>query len=331
MIHRCSTGGCPAWFDYFAVETRAKYGDALAALIQEHPDDLLRFEPDDLELWFPAGREDLAVDLWGTVWQGSPDSVGRNFGRPALESWSELDAYLQRVPDPRRADRFDRVTSGIDPGDGRYRLGVFWLSLFERLHMIRGMDRLFLDFSEHPDELERLLDVVHEYLLVTIDRFAACGMDGVLIGEDWGMQDRLMISPAMWRQWFKPRYAAVFERIHGHGMDAWMHSCGCIDAILGDLVDVGLDVIHPLQYGCADWESVSREYRGALSFLGCVDVCQVLTEGTADSIRRHVDRIVELFGSDRGGLVLTVGNTIMPETPLANVRALFEAMEGHRG
>jgi len=323
------------WFDYFATETQAKYESRLTGLLAKYPDDLSRFEPDDLEHWQAAPADGpraqpLVADLWGSVWQSSPDSVGRNFERPVLADWRDLDDYLARTPDPRRAGRFEKAGTAAAQADDRYKLGIFWLALFERLHMIRGMDRLFADFYESPHELSRLLDVLQEYLLATIDAFASIGMDGVLLGEDWGMQDRLMISPAMWRDWFKPRYAEVFDRIHGHGMDVWLHSCGHVGPIIGDFVDLGLDVLHPLQYGCVDWEWVSQEFRGQLSFLGCVDVAHVLPSGAPESIRSHVARIVDLFGSPRGGLVLTVGNTIMPETPWENIEALFEAMARYR-
>lgn len=335
VIHCRGSRAYPGWYDYFARETVDRYGDAVAGLRQAYPDDFLRFEPDDLEHWSPVDAPatpgtELAADLWGCVWRSSPGSVGKTFERPALAGWDGLDDYLKRLPDPRRPGRFDGVCRAAARPDGRYRLGVFWLSLFERLHLVRAIDDLFCDFYERPEQVTRLLDAVQAYLEVTIDCFAESGMDGILLGEDWGMQDRLMVSPAMWRAWFRPRYESLFGRIHDHGMDVWVHSCGKIDAIIGDLIDVGLDVLHPLQYGCVDWEWFASTYGGSVCVLGCVDVCQVLTQGTPEDVSRHVRRVVEVFGREGGGLILAPGNTIMPETPLANMRALFETMDSYR-
>ncbi|NQU75358.1 MAG: hypothetical protein HQ546_03455 [Planctomycetes bacterium] len=324
--HRRSGGPIPGWYDYFATETQTKYGRVLAELVRQYPDDFLRFSPAD----GPEFTDSRGTDVWGCEFITSQDGAGTNVGTLALDDWAGLDAYLKRIPNPNRQGRWDQAKAMLADADRRYKLGVFWLSLFERLHVIRGMGNLFLDFYEHPRELNRLLDPVEQYLLTTIDQFASFGMDGVLLGEDWGMQDRLMVSPDMWRRWFKPRYKTIFDRIHSLGMDVWLHSCGKIDDILGDWIELGLDVIHPLQYGCVDWDRASGLYRGKVCFLGTIDVTHVLTSGTPGEIADHVGRIVSLFGNDAGGLILAPGNTILPETPLENIRALFEAMDKYR-
>lgn len=316
----------PCWYNYFAHETRERYGSVIDELCNSYHDDFLMFEPDDCD--FPFGDNNTCLDIWGTRIVRSPDGVGINVTEPALLSWDHLDRYLDSCPDPRGSDRFahaDAKATALQT-DPRYRLGVFWLSFFERLHMIRGMDHLFLDFYTHPEELRRLMAVVKDYLMGTIDEFASRGMDGIILGEDWGMQDRLMIAPEMWRSWFRPHYADIIDRIHETGMDAWLHSCGHIDPIVGDFVDLGLDVLHPLQYGCVDWPTVSRDYGGRICFLGAIDVADTLVRGSPEDVRRHVDDIVATFGRPGGGLILAPANTIMPDTPLQNIEALFERM-----
>lgn len=298
-------------------------------LLEDHPDDFLRFEPDDLTHW-QEEADGSARDLWNTQWMYSSDGVGRNFHGPALADWNDLDTYLATIPDPQRAERFAACREDLATADERYRLGVFWLAFFERLHMIRGMDRLFLDFYEYPDRVSVLMDAVQQYLLTTIEQFGRLGMDGILLGEDWGMQDRLMISPAMWREWFKPHYKTIFDAIHSLGMDVWMHSCGRVDDIIADLIEVGLDVLHPLQYGCVDWETISHRFRGSVCFCGSVDVTHILVNGSGRDIVDHVQQIVDLFGSSNGGLILAPANTIMPETPLENIKTLLETIEKYR-
>lgn len=329
QVIKCkNNNGCiPGWYNYLAKETREKYGEAINELCAKYPDDFLMFEPDDCE--FPFGDESACRDIWGTKIMKSPDGVGINVKAPALDDWSDLDAYLSMTPDPYRAGRFDACDAYCveTVNDDRYRLGVFWLSFFERLHMIRGMDKLFMDFYTNPDELKQLMQVVKEYLLETINAFAERNMDGIILGEDWGMQDRLMISPDMWREWFKPHYADIFEHIHNKGMHAWMHSCGHIDPIIGDLVELGLDVLHPLQYGCVNWQKTAELYGGKICFLGAIDVARIMVEKTPAEVRAHVDAVVTALNRDGGGLILAPANTIMPESPLENIRALFEQMD----
>lgn len=326
VIFRRANKEVPGWYNYFANETKIKYKKDLENLLEKYPDDIQFFAPAE----FGSTEHDSNIDSWGVERSYSKNGVGYNVEKIPLEDWSKLDEYLKRVPDPHQKGRFDEAKEKMETSDERYKLGVYWLAMFERLHFVRGMDNVFIDFYTNPTELNRLLDVIEDYLLGTVEEFAKIGLDGVLLGDDWGMQDRLMINPDMWRKWFKPRYKEVFNCIHSFNMETWMHSCGKIDSIIGDLVDIGLDVIHPLQYGCVDWGKVSKEYKGKICFFGGIDVTHTLIHGSTTEIPNHVDTIIKLFGSKSGGLILAPANTIMPETPFENIIALFEAMDRYR-
>jgi uroporphyrinogen decarboxylase len=125
------------------------------------------------------------------------------------------------------------------------------------------------------------------------------------------------MSPAVFRRVLKPLYAELFAECHSLGLHFWLHACGNIQAILGDLIDIGLDVIHPIQAHTMDFQEVVDRFGGRITFLVGLDVQHLLPEGAEAEVRAGVQDIA-------GGFMLAAGNGIMPETPLRNIRAFLE-------
>ena len=144
--------------------------------------------------------------------------------------------------------------------------------------------------------------------------------------DDWGSQNGLMISPDLWRSLFKPYYARVFAEIHRLGMDAIFHSCGNVTPIVGDLIDIGLDMLDPVQPGAMDIAQIAREFGGKAAFCGAVDVQNLLVSGSPQQVKDVVRRVVETLGRPFGGaLLLGPANVMTPDIPFENLVALFEA------
>jgi uroporphyrinogen decarboxylase len=159
-----------------------------------------------------------------------------------------------------------------------------------------------------------------------VERARAMGADGVFMTDDWGSQSGLLIAPDLWRRLFKSYYATVFAEVHRLGMDVLFHSCGNVTDIVGDLIDAGMDVLDPVQPGAMDIDRLAREFGGKTAFSGAIDIQHLLCEGTPREIKDEVRRIVDTLGRPFGGsLLLGPANVMTPETPLENLRALFEA------
>jgi uroporphyrinogen decarboxylase len=150
-------------------------------------------------------------------------------------------------------------------------------------------------------------------------------LDGLFITDDWGTQLSLMISPRMWRQFFAARYRRLCEEAHHYGMQIIFHSCGNVTAIIGDLIDAGVDVLDPLQPETMDLGKVARDFGGKVAFCGGISD-QKLAVLSPGQVRDHVHRSIDTLGKSFGNAYLVApSNVLLPEVPLENLQALFEA------
>ena len=159
------------------------------------------------------------------------------------------------------------------------------ISIYERVHFIRGLENTWIDVLEEPDRLGRLIDILVDMNLYAIRRYAKAGADGFIFCDDWGLQDRLMIDPEAWRRIWKPRYARIYEAAHQAGLLCFLHSCGNIVSILDDLIEIGLDVIQMDQQENMTLELLGRRFGGRLTFWCPVDIQQTMARGNPDQIR----------------------------------------------
>ena len=339
-LHRKGSGRCPIRLNRLSFDVIVRYGDALADLFCEFPDDLNAILPYDFTIGYqPPNRRPrinaLEVmlrgarwkDEWGTTWGHAEGGVGATPVDFPLKDWGQFDDYLTSVPDPRAPGRLDRAMSVLKKHAAtKYCCGIIHLTLFERLHALRSMDQLFLDFYMYESELRRLMDTIEGYLLELVRYWAEIGADGLFFTDDWGSQTSLMISPKMWRAWFKPYYNRIFEEVHRLGMDVHFHSCGNVTQIVGDLIEVGIDILDPIQPGAMDVDAVVEQFGGRVSFCGGIDTQHLLCDGTprqiSETVRRLIDTVGRPFG---GGLIVAPANVLTPEIPFENLRALFEA------
>jgi len=121
------------------------------------------------------------------------------------------------------------------------------------------------------------------------------------------------------------RFDSAVERVRSGGAHVWMHLCGNITAILPDLIEIGLNVLNPVQPQAMDVRELSREFGGKVCFNGGVDVQGTLVRGTPEDVKREVHELVSLFGKFNGGYIGGTSHSVMPETPLNNVIAMYEA------
>jgi uroporphyrinogen decarboxylase len=152
-------------------------------------------------------------------------------------------------------------------------------------------------------------------------------LDVVATGDDIGAQRGLMISPAMYRELILPLQREQFRTIRAH-TDAkiFYHTCGDIYPVLDDLVELGVEILNPVQVSAAemgDTERLKREYGDRLSFWGGVDTFEVLPKGTPEDVRAEVDRRVEVLGRG-GGYVLNAVHNLQPDVPVENIIAMYE-------
>jgi hypothetical protein len=339
-LRRKGSPRCIIRVQRLSLDVILRYGDDLADIFCAYPDDIISPHPYDMFIGYQApARKDridpLRVmmesatwrDEWGTEWGHARGGVGASCVDYPLKDWSRLDGYLgNNFPDPRAPGRLAESAAAIRKhGEKRYCMGVNPLTLFERMHNLRGMENALMDFYTNERESQILLERLTEYNRELFRSWAEIGADGMFLGDDWGSQRSMMISAEMWRRIFRPLYKRLFDEIHRWGMEVIYHSCGNIMDIIPDLIDIGADVLDPLQPGAMDAAEIARRFGGKIAFYGGVDV-QELPTSTPRKIKDEVRRLVDTLGKPFGNAyMIGPANVLTPDTPLLNIEALCEA------
>jgi uroporphyrinogen decarboxylase len=320
----------PVWLGFFADETLDGYGEALDTLIAAHEDDVVV----SVLSTFPAmsGMPKGWTDEWGCTWNHSPDGVGAvSVDSPLHGGWERLEWYLDHgLPrQEQRTDLLDRVLARRAAYPDRYLMATTYLAVFERLRCLRGAENVLTDLYSHPQELATLRDAIAEEFAGQIRGVAVRGADAVLLADDYGTQRTMLISPRHWRSFFQDCYARLVEVIHEQGMHAWFHSCGHIRPIIPDLVDVGFDLLHPLQPSSMDLHEIAQAFGGRICFAGAIDVQGLLPVADSGTVEAEIRRMIDLLDGPHGGYVVAPTNSIMPDTPLENIEAMYRTASSY--
>ena len=196
------------------------------------------------------------LDEFGVCWSTSEIDRGSPIG-PCLPE-ADLSAY--RFPDPTAAYRFEDLGAWTAANAQHYTF-VWVGDLWERATFMRGMEPLLLDLALHERFVEELLRGLTDHILETMEiLFSRFSFDGVALSDDYGTQRGMLMSPGHWRRFLKPRLAEIYGLAKRHGRTVFHHSCGNIVPILGDLVELGLDVLHPIQPEAMDAVQLKREF-----------------------------------------------------------------------
>jgi len=180
----------------------------------------------------------------------------------------------------------------------------------------------------NKDFAHELLDKLYDFQLVTGKTLAKTGVDIIWIGDDFGTQESLIISPELWREFFKPRYAGLisaFKEIKPDVRIAY-HSDGNIEPLLSEYIEIGVDIQNAVQPKAMDTANLKRKYGDRLSFWGTVDIQEVMPFGTPEDVEEEVRTRIQTIGPD-GGLIIGPSHNIQPDVPLENTLAFYRAVE----
>jgi uroporphyrinogen decarboxylase len=201
-------------------------------------------------------------------------------------------------------------------------------TLFECAWILVGLEKFLSDLVLNPRLVEALLDRLIQSATVSATRLARCGVDILVTGDDIGTQRGMMMSPVLWRRWFKPRMAQIIAAAKAAQPEllVFYHSDGDIRSVIPDLIEIGVDVLNPVQPECMDPAQIKREYGGFLAFWGTVGTQTTMPRGTPDQVEAVVRERVETVGKG-GGLVLAPTHVLEPDVPWENVVAFLEAVD----
>lgn len=266
---------------------------------------------------YPYGDLDEFGCVWVTDQNGSPYVVGHPL--------QEGDIDLFPFPDPLWPGRFEAMARQAAAEKDRFVLFSLEWSFFERAHFLCGLEKFLVDMLLETARVERLLDRILAFNLAVIEQACQLPIDGVILGDDYGTQNGLMMNPKHWRRFFKPGLRRQFELIKRYGKAACLHSCGDISTIVPDLIEVGLEVLNPLQPEVLDLPRLKQEYGKDLCFYGGISTQVTLPFGTPKEVRAEVRNRIEVLGKG-GGYIIAPGIIVLADTPQENVLALLDAV-----
>jgi uroporphyrinogen decarboxylase len=295
----------------------------LAAIRKRFPDDIVTCPAFLREPLKTQGREyepGLFVDEWGCRFENKQAGIIGQVKDPVLTSWADVDRI--HIPTERLTVDTDKV-DGFCADAEAFILAKTWSRPFELVQFLRGPENLYMDLAERPEGLARLMAKAHAFYLEEMEIWARTDVDALVFADDWGGQNGLLISPALWRALFKPLYRDYVEIAHRHGKYAFMHSDGHIAAVLPDLVEIGLDALNA-QLFTMDVEAIGRDFAGKLTFWGEVDRQHLLPYGTPADVAAAVRRVRRALWREGGCIAqCEFGIGARPE----NVAAVFEAWD----
>jgi len=275
---------------------------------------------------------DRFVDAWGITWQRQPGNHYFDIALPPLReaTMDDLGRYpWPAVADPRRFAGLKDQARTLQ-GAGYAVVALTGISPFEFGYMLRGMDQWFLDLAGGHDFVHALMRKLTDLMQSAAARLleeAGEYIDVVITGDDLGSQNAPLISPAMYRQLIKPFHAELLSGIKQRTRArVFYHSDGDIYPLLGDLIEIGVDLLNPVHVSAKDMGDTARlkrEFGDRLSFCGAIDTQWALPRGTPDDVRREVRRRIKDLAPG-GGYILAAVHCLQPDVPPENVCALFE-------
>ena len=278
--------------------------------------------------------EDISFDGWCVGHSRQPDCWHMTRMHHPLKGETVTADEILRFPAPRIAPgEAARVQAEVIRlrSLGLASAGQMACTVWEKSWYLRSMEDLMMDMMMEDERATLLLDRVMETSMDRIRLYAQAGCDIVMLGDDIGMQNTVMMSVELWRTWLKPRLKKVIDAGRAIKPDLliFYHSCGYVIPFLNELIEVGVDVLNPVQPECMDFADVHRETAGRLSYWGTIGTQQLLPFGTPEAVRETVRRNLEICGP-QGGIVIAPTHMVEPEVPWENLVAMREAVQNFK-
>jgi len=269
-------------------------------LWQDHPEPRMD--------WTNKGDHDFMIDCWGVTFKRMAGGV---LGRGEVYEAALNDFTAQAdfpFPDRNNSRYLQKsaklIVENNKTENPKYCLGVMpFSSMNEGIHNITGIEKMFLAYYEEPEHLKALIARFAAAQRESIKKLKDIGCDGIMGYDDWGLQNSLMISIGMIREFFLPHYRENWAYAHELGMDVWLHSCGNIIELLPDFINAGLNVIQMDQQENMGLENLADAVDGKLAFWCPVDIQKAMIEGTNEEIELYSKRMVETLGRNKSGFV----------------------------
>jgi len=279
------------------------------------------------------------VDEWGVPWYKPPGSFYTSPKSHPMKTAGMEEIEKFPWPDPNELSRFEGLREKAKQLSERtdYALvadGITGVGVFDMTWHLRGMENIFLDMIIHPTFTEALFERLTDYYVAVYRNYLRAVGDYiqmVIYYEDLSGQDGPLMSPDLYRKFIKPCHRRIFRVIKDHtAAKLCVHTCGSVYAFLDDYVELGVEVLNPVQTSARNMDPhrLKQKYGSALSFHGGIDTQRFLPRATPAQVREEVRRMIGILGVG-GGYLFTSCHSIQPDVPPENILALFSSAFEH--
>lgn len=275
---------------------------------------------------------DTYQDEWGVTWRTVEYETrfGRGKYTEPLGNPLADDSKMARYspPDPERPELYTEARRVVNAYKDEYWIvGVTPTTIFETAWALRGYEQLIVDMASDPGRASHVLEIPFRYHQTVARRLVSLGVDMIWLGDDVGGQNAMLMSPRMWRAYLKPRMAELIASLRAINpqIKVAYHSDGVIYPIIPDLIEIGIDVLNPIQPQAMHPVKLKAEYGDRLCFWGTLDIQQTLPFGSPEDVRREVLSRLKTIGQG-GGLILGPTHNLQLDTPLENFWAMIDTI-----
>lgn len=286
----------------------------------------------------PTGDPDTFRDAWGVIWRRAEYPGGYYWelhGHPLAEaSVEDLDRYPWPDPlDPALTAGLADEVKALHASPYAIMADGGFKSFWELGYMMRGMEQLLMDLVADPEFVTALMEKLLELNLAGTRKFLEIAGPYIHVfraADDLATQNSLMMSPEAYRAVLKPIYKRYFDAVHAlTPAKLFYHSCGRVNELVDDLVEIGVDILNPVQVSAmGDTSRLKQRFGSKVTFWGAVDTQDVLPHGSPADVEREVARRIRDLGPGGGYVVASVHN-VQPDVPPENVLAMADAVKRH--
>ncbi len=262
---------------------------------------------------------ELRRDRWGIISKWSNKTYTYQYVDYPLRTieleyynWPEVEDSFEHVEKYRSRNEDFCVYSGV-------------IHLFEIAWQLTGFNELMVMMMRNDPKVERILDKLNDIRLKQARLLLEAGVDVIYDGDDVGAQNTMILSPTMWRKFLKPRYRLLSDLIHSKGKYFFFHSDGWIEPIIQDLVEIGVDILNPVQPETMDPVRIRELCGNRMAFEGTLSIQKTLPFGSVEDVRKEVRKRIRELGST--GLILGPSHLLQPDTPLENILAIYDTIK----
>lgn len=289
--------------------------------------DIEEQQPHQFDSYYDVIDDHTEIDQWGVGHRYTESSMHMNQMLHPLEKADSVEQILSYPFPISKEDSIARIAEDAEQLKKSDLIAVanLQMTIWETSWYLRGMENLMMDMMMEDDMATALLDKVTDIAITNAQIYTKSGADILFLGDDIGMQSTTLMSKTLYQTWIKPRLAKVIKEAKkiNPNLLIFYHSCGYVEPFIPDLIEVGVDVLNPVQPECMDFEKIHAQYGDQISFHGTIGTQTTMPFGTPEEVRHAVEKNLTIAG-EKGGLFVSPTHVLEPEVPWENILAYVD-------